>query len=129
MDKKKLVSYIVWILLALLLFGLGGRFSRQGTGSFQTLMGYLSDCFLFPAVLEGGLGALSWIASHGSFDMLGYAFSRLANTFFHFRQEGETFYDYKMRKEEQRDGFLVQPLVVGGICLALSLLCLLLFLA
>ncbi len=126
MNKKNLISYIVWILLAALLFVLGGRSSRQETGNFHALMGYLSDCFLFPAVLEGGLGALSWVAAHGSFDMLGYAFSRLANTFFHFRQEGETFYDYKMRKEEQRDGFLRVPLVIGGICLALSLLCLLL---
>lgn len=128
MKKKHWKSYFVYSGIALLIFAAGAAsgklFSAQDV---KQVMHILSDSFLFPAVALGGIGALSFVAKEGSFDMMGYAFSMLFNRFLHPQGRQEKYYDYKLRKEETRNGWLLEALIVGLICLLASVLCLVIY--
>lgn len=128
MKKKHWKSYLVYSGVALLIFvagaASGNLFSAQ---DLKQAMHVLSDAFLFPAVALGGIGALSFVAKEGIFDLMGYAFSMLFNRFIHPQNRQEAYYDYKMRKEEKRNGWLLEALVVGFVCFAASVLCLVIY--
>ena len=90
----------------------------------------LCDAFTIPGLTLIMVGFLLMVANEGFFDMLGYAFSKAAGIFLPgrgFSEDGEKYYDYVQRKREKRAtgfGFLF---VVGGVCMALALLFLILF--
>ncbi|MCM1057965.1 MAG: DUF3899 domain-containing protein [Firmicutes bacterium] len=130
MNKKRAGRYAGGILLAAAVFIAGaftqGLFREE---DMQKRLGILSDCFLFPAVLLGGIGALSWAASEGTFDMLQYGFYMVFQRLLHPRKAIESFYEYKVSKEESRSGWLKHFLIVGLICLCASVVCLLLYMA
>ncbi|MCM1560110.1 MAG: DUF3899 domain-containing protein [Butyrivibrio sp.] len=129
MDKKNVIrQYAVGGALAIILF-LAGVFSQgllQQTDTAEFL-GTLSDCFLFPAVFLGGIGALTWIAEMGNFDMLSYGFYFTFHRLFHPLTAHESFYDYKMRKGKEQGAWLKHWLIIGLFCFAASALCLLLW--
>lgn len=101
---------------------LWGRGLFNGTQSAAEVWGILSDGFLLPGVLMAGIGALSWISQEGLFDIFGYGWLTLVSHFDH-TKERESYYDYKVRREEKRSGWLWQMLAVGLCCLALSAAC------
>lgn len=90
-------------------------------------LGTLSDCFLFPGVFLGGVGALTWIAEMGNFDMLSYGFYFTFHTLLHPLTAHESFYEYKERKRKEQGTWLKHWLIIGLICFAASALCLLLW--
>ena len=130
MNKKEFKKYVIAMIIAVAMF-VAGAFS-QGLFEPDTLQeryGCLSDCFLFPGVLLGGLGALTWIAEEGMFDMIGYGFKFFFGRMFHPREKQESFYEYKVRKWERPRTWLKQWFIVGMCCMGLSVIFLLLYLA
>jgi len=122
MKKKTLVKFAIYMVFGLLMAVL--NFDTQGLFTEPLLaekMGILSDCFLFPAVLFGGVGLLTWIAAQGTFDMLSFGFSHFIMGIMNPRKRQESFYEYKMRKEENGGGWPKEMLAVGGIYAALCL--------
>lgn len=130
MDKKRLRQYGGGILLAVLVF-IAGAVTQDlfGAGDIQKKLGLLSNCFLFPAVLLGGIGGLSWAASEGTFDMLSYGFYMVFQRLLHPQKPIEGFYEYKLGKEESRDGWLKHFLLIGLLCFCASAACLLAYTA
>lgn len=130
MKKKIVIQCVIYFILGLLVMAAGLKFQ----GFFQTSLPVekvriLSDCFLFPGVLFGGLGALSWIAAKGTFDMLGYGFAFFLGPIFNPKKKMESFYEYKMRKEEAGEKWLPQMFVVGLFYLLVSIIFMFVFIA
>lgn len=123
MKKKTLIKFAVFMVLGLAI----AIYSFWGQGFFETenlmeKMGILSDCFLFPAVLFGGIGALTWIAAQGTFDMLAYGFSHFFMRIINPQKSQESFYEYKMRKEEKGNGWAKEMFISGLFYLAICLI-------
>lgn len=131
MDKKGMGGrYVTGALLATAVFAAG--IMTQGFFREEDMLkkiGILSDCFLFPAVLLGGIGILSWAAAEGNFDMLGYGFHMAFQRLLHPFRPVEGFYEYKLKKEAARKGWMKHFLVIGLVCLAASVVCLALYAA
>lgn len=66
---------------------------RRGFG----LKIYYVDAFSVAGAVSLFLGGLWWVASAGVFDMAGYGFSTLRS-----RRRDRDFYEYTLRKREQR---------------------------
>lgn len=130
MNRKRAGQYAAAVILAAAVFTAGAitqnLFQEE---DIQKKLGILSDCFLFPAVLLGGMGGLSWAASEGTFDMLQYGFYMVFQRLLHPHKTIEGFYEYKVSREESRDGWLKHFLIIGLICLFASVICLLLYMA
>ena len=65
----------------------------------------LADAFTIPGVLLVMVAALIWVSSEGFFDGLGYAARQFGNLFiplFGKNRKHQTYYDYKMEKEDKR---------------------------
>lgn len=130
MDRKRVGQYVGGIILAVAVFAAG----TLSQGLFQETdllkkIGILSDCFLFPAVLLGGIGALSWAAAEGNFDMLRYGFHMVVQKLLHPLKPTKGFYEYKVEREASRHGWLKHYLVIGLVCLGASVICLLLYMS
>lgn len=124
MKKNKWIHLGICIGVALAVFLIGGftqGLFKQTNG--KEAVRILSDCFLFPGVLLGGIGALSYIASEGNFDMLGYGFSFFFAKLFHPQKSFMGFYEYKVLKSEKKSGWLIKELLVGLFCMAASAVC------
>lgn len=123
MKKKTLIRYAVFLILGVLIavcnFSGQGLFTEENPAE---KMGILSDCFLFPAILFGGIGALSWIAAQGNFDMLSFGFSHFIMGIVRPRRRQESFYEYKMRKEEKQSGWAKEMFFSGMTCFVVCLL-------
>lgn len=123
-SKKNLVHSLIYVCISLGIAAI----SAYHRGLFQMtdpveMTGILSDCFLFPAILFGGLGALTWIAAQGTFDMLSYGFYAFFTGMFRPGKKSETFYEYKLRKEEKGSGWNPGMFLVGMFFLAASVVC------
>ena len=123
--KKNRSSWIVNVCFATLFFALTawgqGLFSATNT---VLIMRRLSDCFLIPAVVLGGIGALTWIAAKGNFDMLAFGTKIFINWIIHPTRKQESFYEYKMRQEEKNPSgkWAWRTLVVGMVCFVFSVI-------
>lgn len=95
--------------------------------SISELMGRISDCLLTAGVLLAGIGILSWIKSKGAYDMMSYGVDSLIKPFTSRRKEFEAFYDFKVRKAEERKPWLKEWFVVGIGLLLLALIALTLY--
>lgn len=128
MDKKKIIPYVTSALTALVLFAVTavseGLFWAE---SAADAVGMLSDSFVVPGVFLSGIGGLSWISSTGFFDIMSYGGSALIGMFTRPAEPQERFYDYKVKKEENRKKWKAHYLVVGLICLAAGAVCLVVY--
>lgn len=90
---------------------------------------YLSDGFFTAGLLLAGVGALVWVSTTGFFDMFSYAFHSFLVLFTPLRKpsEHESFFDYKQAKAIKRGKPLYFLLIVGLVCLAISIVCLILY--
>lgn len=128
MNKKKLiVSLVLSVVLASVYFIIKKPDCFESVSSF---FGLISDSFLIPAVLLGGIGAISWIASKGLFDILSYG---TKNFLGHFIKPIEkklpcSFYDYKMNKEKKGRTWFQEIAVVGLFSLIISIISLIIYL-
>ena len=83
----------------------------------------ISDGFFVVGLIFAGIGLLLAISSTGIFDMLGYAFKSLIYLFTPMtidRSQGG-FYEYKMRKKEQRRAVPLYILWVGIAFIVIAL--------
>ena len=90
---------------------------------------YLSDGLFVAGVLLTGFGMMVWISTTGFFDMFSYAGHSLLVLFSSLRnpKEHESFYDYKMKKEEKRGQAKPYILIVGVGFILAALVCLFLY--
>lgn len=97
----------------------------------KDVVGALSNCFLVPGAVIGGIGGLSLIAKCGGYDGITYAFKNfgLHNIFFSNPKQKRTqsFYDYKKEKDEKGRTWLPSFLYVGLGGVAVSVLLLIVY--
>lgn len=122
MRKRRFIQYGIYTGTALLMFA-AGVFGQKvfQTAETKEIIRKLSDCFLLPGALLTGVGAMTGIASEGTFDMLSYGFYWFFWGMTHPGKSPESFYEYKMQKAEGRKGWPVPMLVVGLVFLAVSI--------
>ncbi len=74
-------------------------FSAEDAGE---IMGICSDCILVPGILSFGIGALSWAASKGAYDMLSFGSGSMARWIVPGMDKSryDDFYEYKLEKEK-----------------------------
>lgn len=126
MKNKK---WIYWSVLAALEALAAGMIARyQGLDAAQTLSmnaRFLSDGCFVVGLLMTGVGLLTWVSTTGFFDMLSYGViygvRAVVGLFGGSRKPNDqTFYDYKMAKEEKRGAAQYAILVSGIVFIALS---------
>ena len=131
-NKKTLISMLVQLTIAIAL-ALGVAV-YQGLG--PELAAYLnfrclSDGLFVSTVIFAGMGALLWISTTGFFDIFSYGFKSLLVLFSPLKKASEHphYYEYKCEKDAKREGkpLTHTVLIVGVICLVLSLICLALY--
>ena len=132
LNKKTLVSMLIQLGIAAAIAGsvaLSQGFSLAAEAYLN--FRYLSDGFFVAAILFVGMGGLLWISTTGFFDIFSYAFKSLFVLFSPLKKAKEFphYYDYKCEKDAKREGKPITHtvLVVGLICLAVSLVCLALY--
>lgn len=91
---------LVLIVLVMLVLGI------RGAERADEYLLVICDAVSVVGLLETCLGMLLWISSTGAFDMFGYAMRKVAHMFIPGKGNisTETFYDYKVAKEEGREG-------------------------
>ena len=107
----------------------------QGLGAGQTLsmnMRFLSDGCFVVGLMMAGIGALTWVATTGFFDMLSYGVIygvRAVIGLFggNRKPNDQTFCDYKTAKDEKRGAAQYVILVSGIVFVALSVVFLTLY--
>ena len=101
-------------------------------GQTETLatLRIMADCCTVPAALYIGISLLGWVGSKGTFDIFGYSIGGLFRLFHRdaYTKSGETFYDYRTRKNEERKPFNLPMLVVGLLFLFIALVLTVIFL-
>lgn len=120
-------SYAACIVIGLLIAGLVAISADFGAGQTLSMNArILSDGCFVAGLIMTGVGLLVWISTTGFFDMFSYGFHSLLVLFSPLRKpEGhETFYDYKMAKDERRGRPMAALVVVGAGYILTSLLCL-----
>lgn len=126
MKNKK---WIYWGVLAALEALAAVMIARyQGLDAAQTLSvnaRFLSDGCFVVGLLMTGVGLLTWVSTTGFFDMLSYGViygvRAVVGLFGGSRKPNDqTFYDYKMAKEEKRGAAQYAILVSGIVFIALS---------
>ena len=89
----------------------------------------LSDAFTIPGVVFILIGALVWVSTDGFFDMFSFAIGKAVRTLIPFsKRSDETFYDYKVRKSEDRFTGYSFLFFVGIAFLAVAIVFLVLYL-
>lgn len=124
MKKKQWIHYGICaiIALAMFIFGLFTQGMPDKIGTKESIR-VLSDSFLFPGVFLGGIGALSYIASKGTFDMLNYGVTSFLALLFHPQKSRPGFYEYVMEKSEKRKSILLPEFIIGMICMIGCVIC------
>lgn len=83
----------------------------------------LANGFTIPGVILLMIGVLMLISKDGFFDMVTFGLGRLGKALIPFsKKTDESFYDYKVRKSEQRLTGFSCVFVVGAVFLALGIL-------
>ena len=89
----------------------------------------LSDCFTLPGVLFIDIAMLGWVSSKGTFDIFGYSMRGLFTLWkkeSYYKQE--SFYDYRVKKDENRKPFNLPMFLVGIVFFMLGIVMMVVFL-
>ena len=130
MEQKKRNPYIVPIALAIALaviYAVSKKIYVFDT--VGALVGELSNSFLLPGVLLAGAGAIGWIGTFGTYDMLSYGTRSFFGVFIKPLAEDlpKTFYEYRTSKDEKGRKWSKETLIVGLVSLAISMILLLIY--
>lgn len=113
-DNKRKYKYIGVMTTGLAFFLIcamvNGLFSE--TNALEILR-KLTDCFTVAGVVLAGVGGLSWASSKGAYDIIKYGFDWVIKPFTSRRNQFESFYDFKQRREEDRKPWLRECLIAG----------------
>lgn len=129
-SKKNLIPYAAAAVIALLITAAVALHQGFAFGQSPVLMcRFLSDGFFVSGLLLTGFGGLVWVSTTGFFDIFSYGFKSLLVLFSPLKKphEHEKFYEYKVAKDAKRGKAKPFLLVVGLACIALSLICLMLY--
>ena len=121
-KQNKLASYITSLVFAMTVFFVGAlAWDLFAQTELLTIVKILSDCFFLPGVLLVGIALIGWVSTKGTFDIFGYSFRGLIGLF---KSESyyktESFYDYRVKKDEKRKPFNKAMMLVGLVFLALG---------
>ena len=115
-DNKNLLSIVILTAVAGILFlGCATVWDLFGQTELLPTLKVLADCFTVPGVVYVGITLLGWAGSKGTFDIFGFSIGGL----FHllkresYEKRPETFYDYRVKKDEHRKPFNFPMLWVG----------------
>lgn len=100
------------------LLGLPGQTERK------EVWRVLSDSFVIPGVLMGGVGAMSWANREGAFDMLSYGIKLFFGVTFrsYGRKLPKDYGSYCEQQREKRQTWLKEAFVVGDVILLVGIL-------
>ncbi|MBQ7354962.1 MAG: DUF3899 domain-containing protein [Clostridia bacterium] len=123
-ENSKLRAYLINLAVAAVMAMVGMMaWDLTEQSDAPTVIRILSDCFFLPGVLLVGASLIGWVASKGTFDMFGYTGHNFINMF---KRDSylkhESYYDYKMKKDEKRRPFNIPRTVVGLGFLALGVI-------
>lgn len=120
MRNKVFYRYLGCVIAAVVILALFYGFSEDlfESRSAADVIRVLSDGFAVSGVILAGTGALSWASSKGAYDMIYYGVGSMIRPFTSRRHEYESFYDFKLRKTEQRKPWLKECLITGILLLA-----------
>ena len=133
MKKKKWISWGILAATEAAFVVMTARY--QGLGAEQSLSmnaRFLSDGCFVVGLLMTGIGALTWVATTGFFDMLSYGVIYGVRAFIGLfgssrKPNDQTFYDYKVAKDEKRGAAQYSVLVNGLMLIALSVVFLMMY--
>ena len=128
-EKKLKIRAYVWtvgftLMLAAVMFFTLEKPHEQETA--KDVLGALSNCFIVPAALVGGFGALSYMAKLGAYDGLVYSFKNyglhtlIGGAFT--KKKTQTFREYKEEKDEKGRRWFPHLLWVGLSALAIGII-------
>lgn len=115
-GKKILIWTGTGLALCLSAAGWSGAFKAETAAAAY---GKLSDACFLTAVLLAGIGGLSYMASEGFYDIMGYGVKTVWNLFRTGKPLGD-FGDYKEEKAKERRPWKKEALFVGLAFLLLS---------
>lgn len=92
------------------------------------VMQILSDAFLIPGAIIGGVGLLVFASNGGAYDMLGYAMLMFFNLFRRDvnKRKYKDFYEYRQSKKDRKHGFAFM-LIVGLAFIVIAVIFLILY--
>ncbi len=133
-GQKQTVSKKTWGLtalsyIALVIFCCFNE-NIMAVSNAQEAFAVLCNAFFLPGVVFAGVGALTWIASFGTYDMLGYGFRNFGlQNFIPLvpKAKYDSFYEYKQQKDAKGRHWFKNLLVVGLTGMGISLLMLVLY--
>ena len=127
-EKKLKIRAYVWtvgftlMLVAVMFFLIEKPHEQEGA---KAVLIALSNCFIVPAALVGGLGALSYMAHLGAYDGLTYSFKNFG---LHNllggnpkKKRTQTFREYKEEKDEKGRRWFPHLLWVGLAALVIGI--------
>ena len=129
--KEKKRGWIVWLALLIAEAVVAVLIARyQGLAAANTISlnaRHLSDGCFVVGMLMTGIGLLTWIATTGFFDMMGYGIRYGVRAFVGLfggnrKPNDQTFYDYKMEQDEKRGKAQYAILITGVLMIILSIL-------
>ena len=126
--KKYGITFGFYFIFSFIFMWNDGVFESE---SLQEVIGSVTDGFFIAGILFAGIGGLSYIGSKGTYDTLSYGVSKIG---IHQWVPGlpkeipESFYEYKIKKEEKGRTWFCNLLLVGLAGIGLSVLFLILYL-
>lgn len=116
-ENKKLRAYLVNLTVAAAMcFISASAWGIFGATEAMSIVKILSDSFVLPGVLLIGVSLIGWVSSKGTFDIFGYTlrgFIGIFNRDTYYKHE--SFYDYRVRKDEKRKSLNLPRLLVGVV--------------
>ena len=114
-ETSKLRPYIINAAVALIMtVCCAMAWDITGKTDPLSVIKILSDSFFLPGVLLAGASVIGWVASKGTFDMFSYTGHNFLNVF---KRESylkhQSFYEYKVAKDEKRKPFNLPRMLVG----------------
>lgn len=122
-DRKKLWSLLVQMAVGCILFIICGTvWDLFGQTELLPTLKVIADSATIVAALYLGFAIIGWIGSKGTFDIFGYSVGSLFRLFKResYDTSGETFYDYRAKKDANRKPFNWPMLTVGLFFLAVA---------
>lgn len=125
-KKTKLIKRIVTLVCDLVLAGVIAywRFTNQPVDYEINLLYALSDGFFIVGFANLGFGALLWIGTTGIFDIISYGFKSLLYLFTLRKKDRDEggYYEYKIRKAENRKPVPFETLWIGAGMIVLGII-------
>ena len=114
-ENKNRWAYITYIAVGVMVFFISAAIWQLFTETEPLkIVKILSDAFTLPGVLFVGIAVMGWISSKGTFDIFGYSVRGLFDLW---KKESyyktESFYDYRVKKDEKRKPFNLPMFLVG----------------